>query len=349
MAAALLALVLAGHAGVSVHLRHISASSVGFRPGFPEKFKKKAGRGSFSGAALPRRGQKTGECAAFPARRSKQIAVGTGSNQLQNQGVPNHLVDEQPVRLDVALAHILIVSGIRKRVIPIGLRQRLLAAQERDDSFQFLRVAAPLQRKLVISPELPRKLRLSIERLHQVRDAVKRAVEVLALFRRVHRRVGRLVRLVRLDVKGKPVAAQRLPVKNARRRAQVHAQRLKERRRPAPSAPAPFAASCFPLPSVRTPFAFSVPIVYPKRIRFASALQINFAGFPGAQPLTGGPVRAILRLCIVYTQYTYTIHNTQPRRRGGGLCERPCKRTGAAARAGGRDERGALCPLDGLY
>ena len=47
------------------------------------------------------------EIADFPF--SKEIAVGPGSNQLEDQRLCNDLIDQQPVRLNMAFAHILII------------------------------------------------------------------------------------------------------------------------------------------------------------------------------------------------------------------------------------------------
>ena len=80
--------------------------------------------------------------------------------QFQNQSLPNNFIDQQPVRLDVTFSHVLIISGISESMISIRLRQRLLVTQQRDHFLQLLRIAASLDRKLVISFELPRKLRL---------------------------------------------------------------------------------------------------------------------------------------------------------------------------------------------
>ena len=79
---------------------------------------------------------------------------------IQNQSLPNNFIDQQPVRLDVTFSHVLIISGISESMISIRLRQRLLVTQQRDHFLQLLRIAASLDRKLVISFELPRKLRL---------------------------------------------------------------------------------------------------------------------------------------------------------------------------------------------
>ena len=83
-----------------------------------------------------------------------------GPYQFQNQSLPNNFIDQQPVRLDVTFSHVLIISGISESMISIRLRQRLLVTQQRDHFLQLLRIAASLDRKLVISFELPRKLRL---------------------------------------------------------------------------------------------------------------------------------------------------------------------------------------------
>lgn len=80
-------------------------------------------------------------------------------NQLQNKSISYNLVNQQPVRLDMALPHPLILSRIDKRMIPISLRQRLFIAQKYNHLFQFLRITAPFDRQLIISLKLPRKLR----------------------------------------------------------------------------------------------------------------------------------------------------------------------------------------------
>lgn len=95
-----------------------------------------------------------------PELISKQIAMRSRPYQFQNQSLPNNFIDQQPVRLDVTFSHVLIISGISEGMISIRLRQRLLVTQQRDHFLQLLRIAASLDRKLVISFELPRKLRL---------------------------------------------------------------------------------------------------------------------------------------------------------------------------------------------
>ena len=50
---------------------------------------------------------------------SKQIAMRTCPNQFQNQSLSINLVNEQPIRLNVTLPHVLIVSGICEGVILI--------------------------------------------------------------------------------------------------------------------------------------------------------------------------------------------------------------------------------------
>ena len=95
-----------------------------------------------------------------PELISKQIAMRSRPYQFQNQSLPNNFIDQQPVRLDVTFSHVLIISGISESMISIRLRQRLLVTQQRDHFLQLLRIAASLDRKLVISFELPRKLRL---------------------------------------------------------------------------------------------------------------------------------------------------------------------------------------------
>ena len=95
-----------------------------------------------------------------PELISKQIAMRSRPYQFQNQSLPNNFIDQQPVRLDVTFSHVLIISVISESMISIRLRQRLLVTQQRDHFLQLLRIAASLDRKLVISFELPRKLRL---------------------------------------------------------------------------------------------------------------------------------------------------------------------------------------------
>lgn len=95
-----------------------------------------------------------------PEQILKQIAVRSRPYQFQNQSLPEHLVYQQPIRLNVTFPHALVISGVGKSMIPIRIRQRLFAAQQRDHFLQFLRIAASLDCKLVISFELPRKLRL---------------------------------------------------------------------------------------------------------------------------------------------------------------------------------------------
>ena len=92
-----------------------------------------------------------------PELISKQIAMRSRPYQFQNQSLPNNFIDQQPVRLDVTFSHVLIISGISESMISIRLRQRLLVTQQRDHFLQLLRIAASLDRKLVISFELPRK------------------------------------------------------------------------------------------------------------------------------------------------------------------------------------------------
>nr|ACI02027.1 hypothetical protein [uncultured bacterium] len=118
-----------------------------------------------------------------PELISKQIAMRSRPYQFQNQSLPNNFIDQQPVRLDVTFSHVLIISGISESMISIRLRQRLLVTQQRDHFLQLLRIAASLDRKLVISFELPRKLpALSIQRLHQICNAIKRTIHILSLF-----------------------------------------------------------------------------------------------------------------------------------------------------------------------
>lgn len=103
------------------------------------------------------------------------------SLSISNQSLPNNFIDQQPVRLDVTFSHVLIISGISESMISIRLRQRLLVTQQRDHFLQLLRIAASLDRKLVISFELPRNSGLSIQRLHQICNAIKRTIHILSL------------------------------------------------------------------------------------------------------------------------------------------------------------------------
>ena len=75
---------------------------------------------------------------------------------------------------------------------------------------------------------------LSVQCLHQFRDTVKRTVQFLALFRILHRRIRRLIRLIQTHLKGQTAAAQCLTIKDPRCRTEIKSKRLKEFRRLCP-------------------------------------------------------------------------------------------------------------------
>ena len=62
-----------------------------------------------------------------------------------------HLVDQQPIWLNMALAHILVIPGIGQVVVMIFLRQGPFCLQDAHHFLQLRRIAASLKRQLVIS------------------------------------------------------------------------------------------------------------------------------------------------------------------------------------------------------
>ena len=63
-------------------------------------------------------------------------------------------VDQQPVRLNMALTHPLIITGICQCMISIFGWQRLFGAQHCNDSLQFLGVAAAFDSQLIVALKL---------------------------------------------------------------------------------------------------------------------------------------------------------------------------------------------------
>ena len=64
-------------------------------------------------------------------------------------------VDQQPVGLNMALTHPLIITGICQRMISILSWKWLFGAQHCNDSLQFLGVAAAFDSLLIVALELP--------------------------------------------------------------------------------------------------------------------------------------------------------------------------------------------------
>ncbi len=93
---------------------------------------------------------------AFP---SKQVAVVSCPYQLQTKNVLVHLVDQQPVRLNMALAHILVVPGVGQLMVPILLRQRFLRLHQTHYRPKPGLVTASLDRQFEVLLELARKLK----------------------------------------------------------------------------------------------------------------------------------------------------------------------------------------------
>lgn len=69
---------------------------------------------------------------------SEQIAMRAGSSQRQDKSIALNLVDEEPIRLDVAFPERLPISG--QRVIFVFGIQLCLVGQASDDSVEQIRV-----------------------------------------------------------------------------------------------------------------------------------------------------------------------------------------------------------------
>ena len=89
----------------------------------------------------------------------KQIAVASRPYQLQNEGALVHFVDQQPVRLNMAFTHILVISGVGQIMVTVLRRQRLLGLQDADYLFQLFWSASALDRQFIISFKPARKLK----------------------------------------------------------------------------------------------------------------------------------------------------------------------------------------------
>lgn len=71
---------------------------------------------------------KAGAPSASSLNPLKKVAVRPHSQQLKDKPVLLYLVDQQPIRFDMALLYVLIVPRVYKGVVPVYFRQRNLAA-----------------------------------------------------------------------------------------------------------------------------------------------------------------------------------------------------------------------------
>ena len=71
---------------------------------------------------------KTGTPPGSGTNPLKKVAVRPRSQQLKDKPILLYLVDQQPIRLNMALPYVLIVPRVYKRVIPVYFRQRNLSA-----------------------------------------------------------------------------------------------------------------------------------------------------------------------------------------------------------------------------
>jgi hypothetical protein len=99
-------------------------------------------------------------CTGILCHQLKQITVVAGAYQPENQCLVQDFINEQPVRLNVALTHIFVISGICQSMIPVFLRQGLFIDKQGNYSLQFFRITAPLERMLVVFFELTGELDL---------------------------------------------------------------------------------------------------------------------------------------------------------------------------------------------
>ena len=80
--------------------------------------------------------------------RSKQVTVSSCSGQIQNQFITIYLINQKPVRCDVALTAILIVSD--KVVISVLFWKRLSVCKHLNYNFEQLDVVTTLDDSLEI-------------------------------------------------------------------------------------------------------------------------------------------------------------------------------------------------------
>lgn len=71
---------------------------------------------------------KTGAPPGSGTNPLKKVAVRPRSQQLKDKPFLLYLVDQQPIRLNMALPYVLIVPRVYKRVVPVYFRQRNLSA-----------------------------------------------------------------------------------------------------------------------------------------------------------------------------------------------------------------------------
>ena len=71
---------------------------------------------------------KTGAPSVSSSNSLKKVAVRPRSQQLKDKPVLLYLVDQQPIRFDMALPYVLIVTRVYKGVVPVYFRQLNLAA-----------------------------------------------------------------------------------------------------------------------------------------------------------------------------------------------------------------------------
>lgn len=71
---------------------------------------------------------KTGAPSVSSPNSLKKVAVRPRSQQLKDKPILLYLVDQQPIRFDMALPYVLIVTRVYKGVVPVYFRQRSLAA-----------------------------------------------------------------------------------------------------------------------------------------------------------------------------------------------------------------------------
>ena len=85
--------------------------------------------------------------------------MGPGTDQFKDQCFLHYLIDQKPVRLDMAFPHTLIVTGSGQGVVTVLFRQGLLCAEQCDHGLELFGVTAAFDCKLIILFELAGEFR----------------------------------------------------------------------------------------------------------------------------------------------------------------------------------------------